>query len=336
MKFRLFVAAALVVAACLPAGAQSVSGLSVKRRVADVQTEVDARKAALEEKERRRQELLQELEAARTDDERKAIKAKIAALDEEPISLAVPAGATAAVGDDKTAAGGPVFGFQAWRPDDFFAGAFFTFDTAATLDGDARKAGEFLRNPPAQGTSFYASASKMFWAFNRTTLPHRWSRAQAHRGDQLVFVGGALRVGVTNATLQRKEGEDIISKEAFVFHITPAVLLTSRTFKGENNGEYQFGMELGTTARWVGGDAAQDAEFRAQPDIFGHDDTKFVGFEGTIFVRLNAFQPFVRITRFTKRDGAHVPALTGAQAYFGVNVLSALFQTTQEAAFIRR
>lgn len=329
MKVRVLMATACLVLAGVPAtSAQSVSGLSVKRRTTSA--EAGARTDADRLKEERRKELLADLAKATTEKEKKEIRQQLIALDEEAISLAVPAGATAAVGDDKTAAGGPVFGFQAWRPDDFFAGAFFTFDTAATLNGDARKSGEFLRNPPAQGTAFYASASKMFWALNRTTMPNRWSRAQSHMGEQLTFIGGALRIGVTNATLERKDGDETVTREAFVLHVTPSVLLTSRTFKGENNGEYQFGMELGPTARWVGGDAAQDDEFRKHADVFGHDDTKFVGFEGTIFVRLNAFQPFVRITRFTKRDGIHVPGLTGAQAFFGVNVLSALFQTTQE------
>ena len=325
MQIRWLMTAAFIAASCMPAAAQSVSGLSVKRRVTAPEPG-----AAGETKDDVRARLEAAIRKEVDPRKREQLEAQLAALDEEAISLAVPAGATAAVGDDKTAAGGPVFGFQAWRPDDFFAGAFFTFDTATTLDGDRRKAGEFLRNPPAQGTSFYASASKMFWSLNRKTGPQRWSRAQAHRGEQLAFVGGSLRVGVTNATLQRKDGDEIVAREAFIFHITPSLLLTSRTFKGENNGEYQFGMELGATGRWIGGDAAQDDEFRSHDDIFGHDDTKFVGFEGTIFVRLNAFQPFVRITRFTKRDGSHVPGLTGAQAFFGVNVLSALFQTTQE------
>lgn len=89
-----------------------------------------------------------------TRQERKRALARLRA-DDPPVSLAVPAGATAAVGEDKSATAGPVLGFQAWRPDDFFAGAFFTFDTPARLNGDGRRANEFLRNPPATGTSFY-------------------------------------------------------------------------------------------------------------------------------------------------------------------------------------
>lgn len=326
MKFRSWIALGVLFATCTPAGAQSVSGLSVKRRSVTTAASAEAERDRTIEREALRAAIAAESNERR----RRILSARLSALDEEPISLAVPAGATAAVGEDKTAAGGPVFGFQAWRPDDFFAGAFFTFDTAEMIDGDVRKAGEFLRNPPAVGTSFYASASKMWWSFNRTTADSRWSWANHQREHQLALFGTGVRVGMTNATLQRKEGDETISREAFIFHITPSLLLTSRTFKGENNGEYQFGFEFGLTGRWIGGDAAQDAEFRSHQDVLGHDDKMFGGFEGTLFVRLNAFQPFVRVTRFGKRDGHHIPALTGAQAYFGVNVLSALFQTTQE------
>lgn len=255
--------------------------------------------------------------------------AKIRAED-SPVSLAVPAGATAAVGEDESASAGPVLGFQAWRPDDFFAGAFFTFDTPAKLNGDGRRANEFLRNPPATGTSFYASASKILWAINRDSVVGAVTRRTADEGQQVAYIGFATRMGVTNATLERKAGDEVIAKEAFIFHFTPALLVTSRTFREASGGEYQFGAELGIASRLIGGDAAQDKEFLSAPDVLGTDKKGHLGFDGTLFVRLNAFQPFVRVTYFGKTSGSHQAAFSGFQATFGINVQSSLFQTAKE------
>lgn len=264
-----------------------------------------------------------------TRQERKRALARLRA-DDPPVSLAVPAGATAAVGEDKSATAGPVLGFQAWRPDDFFAGAFFTFDTPARLNGDGRRANEFLRNPPATGTSFYASASKIVWAINRNSVVGPITRRLADDGQQVAYLGFATRMGVTNATLERKVGDEVVAKEAFIFHFTPALLVTSRTFREASGGEYQFGAELGLASRLIGGDAAQDKDFLSAPDVLGTATKRHLGFDGTLFVRLNAFQPFVRVTYFGKDSGAHQAAFSGVQATFGINVQSSLFQTAKE------
>lgn len=271
--------------------------------------------------------------ATETDPVKKAsLRASLRALaDPEPsVSLAVPAGATAALSRDETAAAGPVMGFQAWRPDDFFAGAFFTFDTPARLNGDGRRANEFLRNPPATGTSFYASASKIVGAINRDSVVGYVTRRTADDGQQVAYFGFALRMGATNATLERQAGDEVIAKEAFIFHFTPALLLTSRTFRDVSGGEYQFGVELGLAGRVIGGDAAHDKAFLSAPDVLGSDDRRRFGFDGTLFVRLNAFQPFVRMTYFDKSNDAHQAAFSGFQATFGINVQSSLFQTAGE------
>lgn len=269
------------------------------------------------------------------------------------VNLAIPAGATASVGEDGEPAGGARIGFQTWKSDDFFAGAFFTFDAAPALNGDLRKAGQFLRDPPNAGTSLFVTGNRMFKAYRCGKItPVRWDTdevpdnpCETSRGDKrdAVIIGLSFRAGATSTTLQHKlstaaagEGEDapepeVESREASILHATLSLLLTSRTFRSDDGGEYQFGLELGGTARRIGGDAAYDSDFLAQPDVFGHASTSFIGFDATFFARMNGFQPFVRITHIPKRDGKHVPGLTGVQASFGINVSSSLFQTTKEA-----
>lgn len=240
---------------------------------------------------------------------------------DDALNLAVPAGATAALGDDEGASAGPMIGFQAWKLDRFFAGAFFTLGKPNKVNGSARAFGDFVRNPPAEGTSFTASGSYALW---RPSF-------KAAKDKPTLLLGVALRFGATTATFERTIDEEVVSKEAFVIHVTPSLQLLSRTFKqADTNDEYQFGAEFGPTWRFIGGDAAQGPDFLDEDDVLGTGHRARTGLEATLFVRLNAFQPFIRITHFGKLDDKHVPGLTGRQAFFGVNVAASLFQAARE------
>ena len=339
MKIRMLIVTAILAATGIPASAQSVSGLSAKNTPAPADRLVAALKDAIEALQK--EGLLLPMAA---DEMRNRVTE-----DGTEVNLAVPAGAVAALNKDGAAAAGPKIGFQAWKADDFFAGGFFTFDTAPTLNGDARKAAVFLRDPPNAGTSFLVSGSRMFQSYRCGGFrPVRWDKdevptdpcdeaAHGEKRDALI-IGMSMRAGATSTTLEHKlaatEGraQDVERHDATILHASLSLLVTSRTFRStRDNGEYQFGLELGVTGRQVGGDAASQKEFLAQPDVFGHASTSFVGFDGTFFVRLNGFQPFVRITHIPKRNGKHVPGLTGLQASLGINVLTALFQTANEA-----
>lgn len=160
---------------------------------------------------------------------------------------------------------------------------------------------------------------------------------EGHKQDALIM-GLSARVGASTTTLQHKpaasesgEPADPVAREASIFHATFSILLTSRTFKTEDGGEYQFGLEFGKTFRRIGGDASADAKFLSKPDVFGHPRTNLGGIDATFFARLNGFQPFVRVAQLSRGGGPHVAGLTGVQASIGVNVLSSLFQTTKEA-----
>jgi hypothetical protein len=339
MKTRLLMAAAMIAAGCIPSFAQSVTGVAAKKAP-------DANESVIR--------TLEALAAAIAKADPQALEKLAKTLGDlklttetgSPLNLAVPAGATAAVGEDGQPAGGARLGFQAWKQDDFFAGAFFTFDAAPTLNGDVRKAGQFLRDPPNAGTSIFVTGNRMFTRYRCGGFkPVRWKTDKVPRepcdnsmGDKrdAVIVGLSFRAGATTTTLQHKPadaepGDTEESHEASILHLSTSLLLTSRTFRTDEGGEYQFGLELGGTARVVGGDAASHPEFLAKPDVFGHDSKRFIGFDGTFFARLNGFQPFVRVTHIPKRDGRHIAGLTGLQASFGINVLSTLFQTTKEA-----
>lgn len=368
MKIRLLMVAAALAAACVPAAAQSVSGLSTKKPESKPVEAADVKsiKTLLE---------LANALATATPAQRDALARELAKLSTTTetgtaVNLAVPAGATAAVGEDGKASAGPRLGFQAWKPDDFFAGAFFTFDTAPTLNGDVRKAGQFVRDPPNTGSSFLVSGNRMFLRYrcgrivkirpprlklrvdaNRTVQTLEEAQEEARKaalvddpcylqdGDKqdALIMGLSARLGVSATTLQHKpavedgaDPADPVNREASIFHGTISLLLTSRTFKTDGDGEYQFGLEIGKTFRRIGGDAADDKDFLSQPDVFGHPRTNLGGYDATFFARLNGFQPFVRVTRISRAGGTHVPGLTGVQASFGVNVLSSLFQTTKE------
>lgn len=337
MKVRTLIAALMALAISSSASAQSVSGLSVKtpqadpaasaERLSDVVTMANALARATTP------ELQEEL--------RQKLKTLLEPAYDQAVNLAVPAGVLASLAEDGQPGAGARLGLQAWKLDDFFAGAFFTFDSAPTLGGDVRKAGQFLRDPPGAGTSLVLSGNRMFLSYRcgriRRIRPARnGDNCKGSGGRDALIFGVAIRAGATSATFQHTvsgEGEDDTtteSREATLLHVTPLLLMTSRTFRDSEDGEFQFGLEVGRMYRWVRGDAGQDPEFLARPEVLGHAATSVSGEEATFFVRLNSFQPFVRLTRVGLVDGRHVPGLTGWQTSVGVSVQSSLFQTAKE------
>lgn len=236
--------------------------------------------------------------------------------DTSQTQVAVPAGATASV-NSSNADAGPIFGFQVWNEQaQGFLGAFFTFSVPKTISGTQKDFGNFLLDPPSGGTSFYISGSKAL-----TQL--RWGG----------LLGVAGRAGVTSATWEASPNGTDASESAFVAYANPNVLLASKTFQTNADpkstpNEYQVGLETGPSWRFVGGNVALDDAFRASPEVLGTRDKRMFGWETTVFVRLNAFQPYVRFSYFKRRSDGDVLGLTGFQAVFNVNVLSAIFQTS--------
>lgn len=164
MKFRSWIALLVLFATGAPVDAQSVSGLSTKPPAAPVvdEMDVDAIKSLLGLANK----LASELTAQQRQALEKALSGRSTLLEARTsVNLAVPAGATTSFGENGQASAGPRLGFQAWKPDDFFAGAFFTFDAAPKLTGDLRKAGQFVRDPPNSGSSFLVSGNRMYWRY---------------------------------------------------------------------------------------------------------------------------------------------------------------------------
>jgi hypothetical protein len=234
--------------------------------------------------------------------------------------IAIPGGATASI-TNATPGAGPVLGFQVWNDDtNSFIGAFFTLSAPQSISGTQKDFGTFVLNPPGQGTSFYISGSQA-WPVKKAT------------GLLLGFAG---RAGITQANWQATVGGSSQTVSAFVAYFNPNFLVSTKAFKSsayDENGtaqsqnEYQVGFEIGPDWHVIGGDVGQNSAFRSDPSVLGTTGTRFTGLSTTLYVRLNAFEPYVRISYFGKPNGNVVTGLTGWQAVFSVNVLSAIFQT---------
>jgi len=232
--------------------------------------------------------------------------------------IAVPLGATAGLASDSedNADVGAVLGFQMWKKDVSLLATFFSLSGADTINGGPGDFGSFLLNPNTRGNSFYLSGNRL-WAVGT-------------RKELLVGVSG--RVGVTRTTWVAPLTTGEQSVDGFVGYLVPSFLLSSRTFKtgGPESNEYQFGLEAGPSLRYIGGDLAQADAFLSAPEVLGMSDHSFLGYEITFYARLNAAQPFVRITHFN--SDSDVPGFTGTQAIIGVNVLSAVFKSTVDGS----
>lgn len=280
--------------------------------------------------------------------------------DESSTQLAVPGGAGATVTGTGTAGAGPLIGFQVWQQDRFFLSSFFTFSPPQTVSGQQHDFGAFLLNPPGQGTSFAFIGNKVFGVYlNAHSKPtYRKSRAAtaaqrvaiaagvavpakaATVDDAILFWGFGARTGVTNTTWQSGTGDTQQSAGGTVVYFVPEFAVTSKTYKlkdtqGKDTNQYQFGASVGPTFRAIGGDLAQTKQDSFRATLLGTDKKSYAGFEVTFFVRMNQFKPYVRFTHFASpatnlphpAQGIDVAGFSGSQFVFGVDVLSAIFQT---------
>jgi hypothetical protein len=157
-----------------------------------------------------------------------------------------------------------------------------------------------------------------------------------------VYVGFGARGGITNTAWQPQAvSTSAVAAPALngtVGYLTPEFLLTSKTYiqesastSGQGN-QYQFGVGVGPSWRLIGGDLAQGRSTATTPtlrsQLLGTDQTSFTGFEVTFFVRMNQFKPYVRYSHFSAPNKINILGLTGSQFVFGVDVLSAIYQTT--------
>jgi hypothetical protein len=244
---------------------------------------------------------------------------------QDDTQIAIPGGAGATVTGSGTAGAGPLLGFQVWKQDNFLLSSFFSFSAPQAISGQQHDFGAFLLNPPGQGTSYSFAGNRvvpcfLFVTCDKTTAP--------------VFVGIAGRAGVTNTSWQTGSGSTSQSVSGTVAYITPAILLTSKTYvTGETNEEqnqYQFGVSAGPGFRYIAGDLAQSSNDTFRQQTLGTTKKSMLGVEIEFFVRLNSFRPFVRFSRFTLPNRTDISGFSGTQALFGVDVLSAIFKKSLE------
>jgi hypothetical protein len=112
--------------------------------------------------------------------------------------------------------------------------------------------------------------------------------------------------------------------------MTPALLLTSKTYVVDidKNNTVQFGLSVGPTFRYIAGDLGQNTNIALRQQTLGTKKKSYTGPEVEFFVRLNQFQPYVRVSHFSSPKEGDILGFSGTQVVFGVNVLSAIFQTT--------
>ena len=226
--------------------------------------------------------------------------------------IAVPVGVGADLGSEDQKGVAPAIGFQLWKNDRYFIGAFFTI--AATDPTVSEKYGAFVLNPPLKGHSFYVSGN---YILNGSDTPP----------PVLYGIGG--RWGTTSSSFEfTPTGGTATKQDGFGLVASVTAQIMTKTHRialgeGDETSEFQLGLELGPTWRLIGGDLSQNDAFRQQ--LLGTDESSFVGFEMTFFVRVNAVQPFARFTSFSRPNGVAIPGLTGRQVVWGVNVASALF-----------
>lgn len=230
----------------------------------------------------------------------------------DPVTrIAVPVGVGADLGSGDQKGIAPALGFQIWKNDNYFLGAFFT--VAATDPTVSEKYGAFVLNPPLTGRSFYVSGNYML--NRKSAQPVRYG------------IGG--RWGTTSSSFEfTPAGGTAIKQDGFGVVASLTAQVMTKTFPvslgdGDKTSEFQLGVELGPTWRLLGGDLSENDAFRQQ--LLGTDQSSFAGFEMTFFVRLNAVQPFARFSNFGRPDDVAIPGFTGRQLVWGVNVASALF-----------
>ena len=225
--------------------------------------------------------------------------------------IAVPVGVGSDLGSGDQKGVAPAIGFQLWKTDNYFIGAFFTI--AATDTTVSEKYGSFVLNPPRTGRSFYVSGNYMF---NR-----------AHTPPEEVLFGVGGRWGTTSSSFEfTPAGGTLIKQDGFgtVASVTAQVMTrTHHVTIGEDTSEFQLGVEVGPTWRLLGGDLSENDAFRKQ--ILGTDKSSFAGFEFTFFARVSGVQPFARFSNFGRPDGVVIPGFTGRQVVWGINVASSLF-----------
>jgi opacity protein-like surface antigen len=236
-------------------------------------------------------------------------------LAEDPIRVGVPVAAAADLGGTDQQGVAPTIGFQVWKRDNFFLGAFFSI---AAADSTVKEAyGSFVLNPPLQGRSFYVSGNKM------------WSLRRNSASSPFVLIGAGGRVGTTSSNIEFTPADASTASTRAGFGtvggvsvqvVSPSIDLTM----GETTSEFQLGVEIGPTWRLLGGDLGEDDAFRRQ--VLGTERSTFRGVETTFFVRINSVQPFARFSSFGRPDGVVIRGFTGRQVVWGVNVASSLFQ----------
>ena len=280
--------------------------------------------------------------------------------------LAVPGGAGATATNSGNASAGAILGFQIWQQDKFFLASFFTFSTPQTFTGQPPASGQttsaqqstfgaLLLNPPNQGTSYAFTGNYMWGVYPKADRPCTTAKAALDSTGRLVvdnkgkvvtnpntansctvdnailFYGGELRGGITNTTWTESTATPT-SLNATIGYLAPEVLVTSKTYKfntdGNTENQYQFGVALGPSFRFIGGDIAQNPNTAFRTALLGTTKSYLAGFETTFFVRLNQFKPYVRFTHFGASTGANIASFSGNQFVFGVDVLSPLIQTT--------
>jgi hypothetical protein len=277
-------------------------------------------------------------------------------------TISVPGGAGATVTGSGTAGAGPLIGFQVSKLDSFFISSFFTISPPQSISGqlptgtgsvspDQDNFGSFLLNPPGQGTSYTFAGSKV-WGL-RPQKPHTCDSASTNSDPQAlvqsscsIYVGFGGRGGVTNTTwVGQATGGNNQSVSGTVAYITfPEFVLTSRTYvapitsdskadgTANQNNQYQFGISVGPSWRFIGGDLAQKQSTAGNPtlrnQLLGTDKTNFFSPEVTFFVKLNEFKPYFRFSHFSQPSkDSPIPGFSGSQFVFGVDVTSAIFQT---------
>lgn len=223
--------------------------------------------------------------------------------------IAIPVGVSSDLGSGDQKGVAPAIGFQLWKTDNYFVGAFFTI--AATDTTVSEKYGSFVLNPPLKGRSFYVSGNYMF---NRTK-------------NQPVLFGVGGRWGTTSSSFEfTPAGGSLIKQDGFgtTASVTAQVMTKTHhvTVSGETS-EFQLGVEFGPSWRLLGGDLSENDAFRKQ--ILGTSQSSFTGFELTFFTRVSGVQPFARFSNFARPDGVVIPGFTGRQIVWGINVASSLF-----------
>ena len=246
--------------------------------------------------------------------------------DKEKTHLAVPGGAGATVTSTGTAGAGPLIGFQVWKLDKYFASSFFSFSPPLTVSGQQREFGTFLLNPSGRGTSYAFIGNKMWGFYPAGQCANAKSNCTVSNAH--AFYGIGIRGGITNTTWQTESESEVQSVDGTVAYVAPEFVVTSKTYNQSEGNQYQFGLGVGPSFRFIAGDLAQAQNDDFRKRVLGTDQKSKAGVEITFFVRMNEFKPYVRFSHFSPPNSVDVPGFSGSQFVFGVDVLSPIFKTT--------